>query len=148
MSLCLVYHNPYWACVKKKRPHRKRVLSRKVWILSAWSHVIGHIIFLQRPVRFVAVHSLNAEGSREQWWWLWDCSSLPQASLYTRIASRYLLKDDPEANIPFAWTCFATCSTDEWSEIDKQGFFLTGVPWKAESSGQGQARWATSSWIE
>lgn len=94
-----------------------------------------HIIFVQTPVRFVAVHGLNtdSEGSREQWWWLWDCSSLPEASLYPRTANRYLLKGDPTGNHPLCVNMFSTSSTEEWSDkLTNKGFLWEVSPEKLE----------------
>lgn len=55
---------------ENKRPHRKRVYVESLTCKCMKSCDWLHIIFVQRPVRFVAVHGLNTEGNREQWWWL------------------------------------------------------------------------------
>lgn len=45
-----------------------------------------------------------------------------------------------QANIPFVWTCFATSSTNEWSEAGKQGCLQDMSPGKLKAVGKSKLK--------
>ena len=120
---------------------------QQIQIVSAWSdlpHYFCANAAAQTPVGFVAVQSLTvvSEGSRV--WCSGDesgtalhfqqlpCSPGQQAGAFW--------KDILQLNFPFAQTCFATASTDEWSEDDCRGFLWEVFPKGMKAMGRGKLR--------
>lgn len=49
-------------------------------------------------------------------------------------------KETLQPNVPFAWTCFATSSTDEWSEDNTRAFLWEVSPEGTKAVGGGKLR--------